>query len=144
MIPVHSQKSYVAKARVPSSNPKEEVWIKVRNTVGGPSHYYLITKREVKPGEFGHEVKMIGQEEFSRFNSLPDSKSSLMEKHQISFLWKGQYFKIDMPGIDESRGFFLRVRRTEAARKLVLPSFIKVMKKLENDGSEFFMKEKVV
>ncbi|QQG45282.1 MAG: AAA family ATPase [Candidatus Sungiibacteriota bacterium] len=100
--------------------------------------YYQTEKREIKPGVRAETEKEIGPLEYLRLSrEACDSAFDVIEKRRYCFLWRGQYFELDI--FEKPKRLagltILEIELTEENDKIDIPPFLKVITEITQDTS---------
>ncbi len=101
----------------------------------GVSTYYFATKIELAKGVRCEVERLISASEFAGFMRFVKPESRPVTKLRKTFVWKNQYFELDV-----FTGFYkglilLEIELTEANEKVRLPSFITKAKNVTGDST---------
>jgi len=112
----------------------EEARIRKRTQNGSSMHYYT-RKIKVRPGVRNETEEKISAEEFNRLSAMRLPYSSRIKKNRFCFVWKNQYFELDVFTEPEwTEGLFiLEIELTEENDEVIIPPFLKVNREVTNE-----------
>lgn len=107
--------------------------VRVRSQAGS-SVYFLTKKQEIRPGVRNEIERKISAQEFANFLLDLDPNSVPIKKKRFCFVWKEQYFELDL--ISEPRILsLLEIELTEEQQEIQLPDFIKPIRDVTDERS---------
>ena len=100
----------------------------------GNNFYYLAEKREIDIDRVVEAEKRITEEEYANYLLETDSELFPIEKQRVSFIYKGQYFQIDIFDEEFSQNeALMKLELTSENNEIELPDFIKVLREVTYD-----------
>lgn len=115
-------------------HPDEREQVRIRRrSQGERSTYYLTTKKFLEAGVRQEVERQISWREYLDFMAQRDPARGIICKKRYCFLWRGQYFELDMFENVEGIRWILEVELTESQEEVMLPPFIDVIEEVTND-----------
>ncbi|PIS17084.1 MAG: hypothetical protein COT61_00470 [Candidatus Portnoybacteria bacterium CG09_land_8_20_14_0_10_44_13] len=128
------QKIHIEQIYLKSDNPAKELRIRKRGQDGSFLYFFTEKWETDDPRERGEKERIIGLRQFLEMQSQRDPDKTTIKKDRICFLWKDQYFELDIyksPGL--SGLIILEIELTEKSEDVMLPPFITIEKEVTGD-----------
>jgi CYTH domain-containing protein len=112
---------------------QEEVRVRRRSFDGSNWTYYLTAKRGT--AQVGQRVETEEELDWKRFYELlqrRDPDSRLVAKDRYCFLWKGQYFELDVFDANGEKPL-MEIELTDMAQTVILPDFVEIEAEVTGD-----------
>jgi CYTH domain-containing protein/predicted ATPase len=110
----------------------EEVRIR-RRSKDQSSLYYLTRKRRLAPGKSVEIEEMISWQRYFELLALRDPTRGVVKKRRYCFLYKNQYFELDIFGNFPKSLCLLEIELTEEQQEVNLPPFVSVYGEVTDD-----------
>lgn len=118
---------------IASPKPNEEIRIRKRG-VNNSNIYYRTHKIKMRSGVRQEKEEKISAKEYLDLTSLKDPDTRIIRKSRYCFIYKNQYFELDIFK-DPSNLCLLEIELTEENDKVEIPPFIEVEKDVTDDDN---------
>ncbi len=131
--PVATRWVELAQRYLHSHLPGEERRIRCR-TLDGSSTFFQTTKRKLSgTSARGERTRRLDIGGYNLLLEEIDATTKQVRKLRYTFLWKGQYFELDIFCDQLSGLYVLEIELTEEQQVIEVPPFIKVVKEVTGD-----------
>lgn len=126
------QKIYIEQMYLMKQDGESRIRIRKRGQHGS-FLYYKTQKKKVAPG-VRHEVEsMISAKDYEQFKAFRDPNRSPIIKYRHCFVYRSQYFELDVFRYPNPELCLLEIELTEENDKVELPPFLSIAREVTND-----------